>query len=88
MVRSLVGGFAFLHSVWGHLQFLDLGGSNRQFFVQGRTLGEKTGLPLPEVDSLSVVRLTPGGTWALNTLPWPVWPEGWRRFPVAVIFRL
>lgn len=52
MVRSLVGGFAFLHSVWGHLQFLDLGGSNRQFFVQGRTLGEKTGLPLPEVTPL------------------------------------
>lgn len=51
MVKSLMGVFAFLHSVWGHLQLLDLGGSNKQFFVQGRTLGEKTGLPLPELTS-------------------------------------
>lgn len=47
-------------SVWGHLQLLDLGGSHRQPLVQGRTFGEETGLPLPEVDALSVVPLTPG----------------------------
>lgn len=58
VVKSLVG----LHPAFSleALQLLDLGGSHRQPLVQGRTFGEETGLPLPEVDALSVVHLTPG----------------------------
>lgn len=88
-MRSRAWWVCIPHSVWKHLQLLDLGGSHRQPLVQGRTFGEETGLPLPEVDALSVVHLTPGMGHGLQACCQGL--SGQRAgggFPMAMIFRL
>lgn len=57
--------------------------------VPGRTFEEETGLPLPEVDALGVVRLSSGVGHGLQAYCRSL--SGKRAgevFPMAVIFRL